>query len=38
MGMRDLVGLLCVVTLLAVLGGGVLFMLYGVRGAVDMVR
>ena len=36
--MADAAGLLCVLGLVAVLGGGVLVMLYGVRGVVTMFR
>lgn len=33
----DLVGLLCVLSLVAILGGAVMLMLYGVRGLREMV-
>ena len=36
--MKDLFAVLCILSLLAILGGGVLFMLYGVRGTVAMLR
>jgi hypothetical protein len=36
--MADAIGLLCVLGLVAVLGGGVVVMLYGVRGVVAMFR
>lgn len=36
--MRDLAWLLCVLGLVAVLGGGLLVMLYGVRGLGQMIR
>lgn len=36
--MADVVGLLCIAGLVLVLGGGVLVMLYGVRGVVGMAR
>ncbi len=36
--MPDLIALLCIASLVAVLGGGVLFMLYGVRGTIAMLR
>ena len=36
--MADAAALLCVLGLVAVLGGGLLVMLYGVRGLVEMAR
>lgn len=36
--MADLVGLLCIVSLLAILGGGVVLVLFGVRGTVALLR
>ncbi len=36
--MSDVIGLLCIAGLVLVLGGGVLVMLYGVRGLVAMAR
>ena len=34
----NLVSLLCILSLLAILGGGVLVMLYGVRGVAALLR
>ena len=36
--MSDAIGLLCVAALFGVLGVGILIMLYGVRGAVALLR
>jgi hypothetical protein len=36
--MPDLIAVLCILSLLGVLGGSVLFLLYGVRGTVAMLR
>ena len=36
--MSDAIGLLCVVSLFGLLAGGVVIMLYGVRGTVAMFR
>lgn len=38
MNAADTAGVLCVLGLVVVLGGGVVFMLYGVRGIVAMLR
>lgn len=34
--MSDAIGLLCIFSLVAILGGGIVIMLYGVRGTVAM--
>ena len=36
--MKDAAALFCIFSLLLILGGGVVIMLYGVRGAVALVR
>ena len=36
--MPDLIAMLCILSLVAILGGGVLVMLYGVRGTVAVLR
>lgn len=36
--MSDAIGLLCIFSLVAILGGGIVIMLYGVRGTVSMLR
>lgn len=34
--MSDAIGLLCIFSLVTILGGGIVIMLYGVRGTVSM--
>lgn len=36
--MSDAIGLLCIFSLVAILGGGIVIMLYGVRGTVALLR
>ena len=36
--MSDAIGLLCIFSLVTILGGGIVVMLYGVRGTVSIVR
>lgn len=36
--MNDAIGLLCIFSLVTILGGGIVIMLYGVRGTVSIAR